>query len=110
MHLGHPVAQRVHDELQDVWVTHPHAVAGAGVVHVVARVVLDEPVVGGVVDAAETQHRAHVVALGRVVVHDVEDHLDAGVVKVLHHEFELLDLLARAGVGRIGVVRGQEGQ
>ncbi len=89
---------------------HPHAVSGTGVVHVVTRVVLDEPVVGGVVDAAETQHRTHVVALGRVVVHDVEDHLDAGVVQVLHHQLELLDLLARAGGDRIGIVRGQERQ
>ena len=36
VHLGHPVAQRVHDQLQHVRVAHVQAVAGAGVVDVVA--------------------------------------------------------------------------
>jgi hypothetical protein len=70
-------------------------VAGAGVVHVVPRSSPIEPVVGGVVDALERQHRPEVVALGRVVVDDVEDHLDAGLVQGLHHLLELLHLLAR---------------
>ena len=53
VHLRHPVAQRVHDQLQHVRVPHEQAVAGAGGVVVVRRVAVDEPVVGGVVDAAE---------------------------------------------------------
>ena len=53
VHLDHPVAQRVHDQLQRVRVPHVEAVAGAGVVHVVLRLVVDQPVVGGVVDARE---------------------------------------------------------
>jgi hypothetical protein len=77
VHLGDPVAQRVHDHLQHVRVPHEQRVAGARGVHVVAAVAVDEPVVGGVVDAAERQRRAEVVALGRVVVDDVEDDLDA---------------------------------
>ena len=51
VHLGDPVAQRVHDQLQRVRVAHVQRVAGAGVVHVVARVVVDQAVVRGVVDA-----------------------------------------------------------
>ncbi len=43
-------------------VAHVERVAGARVVHVERLVVLDEPVVGGVVDALEGQGRAHVVA------------------------------------------------
>ena len=58
VHLGDPVAQRVHDQLQRVRVAHVEGVAGAGVVHVVALVVLDEAVVGRVVDALEAQRRA----------------------------------------------------
>ena len=77
VHLGDPVAQRVHDQLQRVRVADVEAVAGAGVVHVVARVVVDQPVVGGVVDAAKRQRRAQVVALRGVVVDHVEDDLDA---------------------------------
>ena len=83
VHLQDPVAQRVHDQLQHVRVPHVEAVAGAGVVHVVAALSVDEPVVRGVVDALERQHRPEVVALGGVVVDDVEDHLDAGLVQRL---------------------------
>ena len=108
VHLGHPVPQAVHDQLQHVRVAHVQAVAGARVVHVVARVVGVEPVVGGVVDAPERQHRAQVVALGRVVVDDVEDHLDAGLVQGLHHLLELLHLLARLPARAVLVVGREE--
>jgi hypothetical protein len=39
-----------------------------------------------------------VVALGGVVVDDVEDHLDAGVVQRAHHPLELLHLVAPGAV------------
>jgi hypothetical protein len=123
VHLRHPVAQAVHDQLQDVRVAHVEAVAGAGEVEVVAGLVVDDPVVRQVVDAAHRQHRAHVVALGGVVVDDVEDHLDAGAVQRLDHRLELLDLALRLGAHHVGqlarrdavpgdrvaVVRGEEG-
>ena len=109
VHLDHPVAQRVHDQLQHVGVAHVEAVAGAGGVEVEAAVVVDQPVVGGVVEALERQHRAHVVALGGVVVDHVEDHLDAGVVQGLDHLLELLHLLALLAPGRVVVVGGEEG-
>ena len=95
VHLEHPVPQAVH-----------HAAAARGdaacssvfprarVVDVVAPVALGEPVVGLVVDAFERQHRPETVALGGVVVDDVEDHFDPGLVQRLHHLLELLHLLA----------------
>ena len=114
MHLGHPVAQRVHDQLQRVGVADVEGVPGAGVVGVVAAVVLLEPVVRRVVDALEAQRRPEVVALGGVVVDHVEDHLDARGVHRLHHRLELLDLLAvPSGLvhrGGVGGVRGEEAQ
>ena len=84
---------------------HVERVPAARVVHVVAAVVLHEAVVGGVVDAAEGQRRAEVIALGGVVVDHVEDDLDAGPVQRLHHGLELRHLLpaaARGGEARIG--------
>jgi hypothetical protein len=48
------------------------------------------------------------VALGGVVVHDVEDHLDARGVQGFDHGLELSDLLSAGAAGRIGVVRGEE--
>ena len=54
----HPVAQRVHHHLQHARMREVQRVAGAGVVDVVARVVGHQPVVAGVVEAAERQRRA----------------------------------------------------
>jgi hypothetical protein len=76
-------------------------VSRAGVVHVEARRARDEAVVALVVDAAEAEHRPEVVALRRVVVDDVEDHLDAGAVQRLHHPLELAHLVARRRVERV---------
>ena len=61
------------------------AVAGAGVIHVVAGIVGHQPVVSGIVDAAKAEHGAHVIAFGRVVVDHVEDHFDAFAVKRFDH-------------------------
>ena len=88
-HLGRPVAQAVGDHLQHARMAEVDRVAGAGVVDVVAPVVGREPVVGGVVDALERERRPELVALGGVVVDDVEDHLDPGVVEVRDHLLEL---------------------
>ena len=108
MHLGDPVAQRVHDQLQHVRAAHERRVAGAGRVVVERLVLVAQPVVGGVVDAAERERGAEVIALGGVVVDDVEDHLDAGAVQLAHHRLELEHLLAALARGAVGVVRGEE--
>ena len=94
MHLGDPVAQRIHNQLQRVWVAHIQGVTGAGVVHVVLAIAFDQAVVGLVVDASEADGWAHVVALGGVVVDHVEDDLNAGIVKCAHHALELADCSA----------------
>ena len=64
-------------------------VPGAGVVDVVALLVGQQPVVGGVVDALEGQRRPALVAFGGVVVDHVEDDLEPGVVEARHHLLEL---------------------
>lgn len=107
MHLGHPVPQRVHDQLEHVRGPHQQRVPGARGVHVVLRVV-GQPVVRGVVQAAEGERRPQVVALRRVVVHHVEDHLDARLVQRPHRLLELQDLLAPVAPGGVRVVRGEE--
>ena len=86
---------------------HQEAVPGARRVVVVLLVVVDQPVVRGVVDALEAQRRAELVALGGVVVDDVEDDLDVGLVQGLDHRLELGDLLTTAAA-RVAVVRREE--
>ena len=106
--LVDPVAQRVHDQPQHARVARVERVAGAREVHVEVRVVGHEPVVALVVDALERQHRAEVVALGGVVVDDVEDHLDPRPVQGLDHALELAHLLAADAGRRVARVRREE--
>ena len=95
VHLLHPVAQAVHDQLQHARAAHVQRVAAAGEVLVVARVVRQQPVVRRVVDAAQRQRRAEVIAFGGVVVDDVEDDFEAGGVQRPHHHLELAHALER---------------
>ena len=55
VHLDHPVAQAVHDQLQHAGMAHVQRVAAAGVIHVITRIGIHQPVIGSVVDAAEAK-------------------------------------------------------
>jgi hypothetical protein len=105
VHVEDPVAEGVHDELERLGMTHVEAISGARVVEVEARVLLDQTVIGRVVDSLEAKCRPEVVSLRGVVVDDVEDHLDARRVQRLHHLLHLVHtgggLMVRA-VARIG--------
>ena len=105
--VGDEVAKRVHDQPQHRGMHRVERVARARVVHVVARVARNGPVVGEVVDALEREHRPKVVPLRGVVVDDVEDHLDPGAVQRLDHPLELLHLLAAPAGRRVERVRGE---
>ncbi len=104
VHLLHPVAQRVHHQLQRLRVVEVEAVPGAGEVLEVARRLGGHHVVRQRVEPLEAQRRPEVVALAGVVVDDVEHHLDAGAVQRLHHALELVHHVERAGAGvaRVG--------
>jgi len=106
-HLGDPVPQRVHHQRQDLRMTCIEAIPAPAEVHVEPRVVLFQPVVRGIVDPPEAQRRPQMVALGGVVVHHVEDHLDPGRVQRFHHRLEFVYLPVPLSGGRIAVVRGE---
>ena len=101
-----PVAQRIHHHLQHARMGEVDRAAAAGEVVVVARVFLVEPVVGRVVDAAERQRRAEVIALGGVVIDHVEHYLDAGVVQPRYRGAERVERI----VLRIARLRREERQ
>ena len=104
--LLHPVAKGVQHHLPRRGVGEVEGVAASGDVDVTARLV--EAVVAGSREAAPAQRRAAGALLGRVVVDDVEQHLDAGGVEQLDHALELTDHLVRVRIARIGRVRGEE--
>ena len=108
MHVVHPVPQRVHYELQGVGMADVEAVPCACGVEVELGVVRDEAVVSAVVDSLERQRRAEMIALGGVVVDDIEDHFDVGFVERANESLELLHLLADVAAARVLVVRGEE--
>ena len=90
MHLQCPVTQRVHDQLQHPRMIEVHCVAGAG--HVVIKSPVGfQTVIGSVVDAAKRQCRAELVALTAVVVDDIENDLDPGIVQALYRCLEAGD-------------------
>ena len=53
VHLGSPVTQTVHNELEHAWMAHVERIATTGVVQVVTRVFGRQLVIRGVVDAAQ---------------------------------------------------------
>ena len=93
VHLDDPIAQAVHDQLQHARMGHVERVAAAGIIHVVAPVVLDQTIIGSIVDAAEAKCRAQLVAFAGMVVDDVEDHLDPFAVQRSDHALEFRHLL-----------------
>jgi hypothetical protein len=96
VHLRDPVAQAVQNEPQRGRAGGIDRVAAAGDVEVACAIFAEMmPVVAVVVQAAKHQRGAVFVALGGVIVHHVEDHLDARGMQRLHHRFELAHLLLR---------------
>ena len=81
-------------------------VAAAGDVDVLAAAV--EAVVGALVETAPRERHHVAGVLGRVVVDDVEQHLDAGGVQVLDHALELVEHALRVGRRGVGGVGGEE--
>ena len=94
MHVVHPIAQTVHHELERARMKQIEGVPGAGEIHVMPGILRRQPVVGRIIDAAETERRPEMISFRGVIVNDVENHLDAGRVQIAHHAFELGDLFA----------------
>ena len=95
------MAQQIHDHrsTSDAKV---ERIAAAGEILVVARLVRLEPVVRLVVDPAEAERPPQVIALGGVVVDDIEDHLDPGVVQPLDRLAKFIERsVARSAVEEI---------
>ena len=76
----------------------------AGEIQIEARIVRPQPVVSEIVDPAEAERRTEMISFGSMIVNHVENHFDAGRVKIAHHRLELDDLFAElpaAGVLRV---------
>ncbi len=109
MHFGDPVTEAVEDEAEGRGAGGVHGIAAAGDIDVAGAVLVKAvPVVEAVVQAAEHERGAALVALGGVVVDDIEDDLKTGFVKSADHLFELAHAAFGVARGGVLVVRGEE--
>ena len=111
MHLGHPIAQAVHEQLEAVGMHHVQGVAAAREIHVVPLLALDRAIVSLVIDPAEGERGPAFVAFRGVVIDDVEDDLDARLMQRLHHGPELFHHIRGMRLARrVGALRREETQ
>ena len=108
MTLLHPVAQRVEDHPRHDGVRQVEGVAASGDVDVTTATV--DAVVGALVEPAPREGHVLPRVLRRVVVDDVEQHLDAGGVQVLDHRLELVEGALRVRLRRVRRVRREEAE
>src|ERR1700688_2588869 len=84
---------------------HVQRVAASRIVHVVARLSIDTPVVCGVVDTPKANRRAQMVAFCCVVVNYIENYFETSRVQGTNHVLEFSYLIARRscrGKARVG--------
>ena len=101
----HPPAQAVHDPLQHARLAHVEAVAAAA--EVVRHAMFAHRIPAVLTQAAPAERGAIEVALGGVVEHHIQNHLDFGLVQCLDHGFETVDSMA-ALFRSIGHFRGKK--
>ncbi len=109
-HLRDPIAEAVHDELQHARLLHVERVAAAGVIHVISLVVVHQPIIRGIIDAAHRERRPEMIAFSGMVIHDVQDHFQAGGVQRTDHRFELVHRRAEGAGGDIARMRREIAQ
>src|SRR5258706_15471629 len=91
VHLQNPVAQTIHDQLQNPRMLHVERVSGTRIVHVKTLIVGQEAIVSAVVDTLERERWAKMIAFCSVVVDDIQNHFEARRMQSLDHGLELTD-------------------
>src|SRR6516164_1757742 len=84
------------------------AVTCPGEIEIEPGILRVQPVVGEIIDPAETKRWAEVISFRSMIVNHVENHFDARGVKASHHRFELGDLLAHLPAAGIFSMRSEE--
>ena len=83
-------------------------VSGAGVVDVVAALLRQQPVVAGIVDPFEGKRRAQLIALGGMVVDDVQNDLETMGMKLIDHGLEFVGAAGAADSAVSGAKKPME--
>ncbi len=109
VHLRHPVAQAVHDQPQAGRTGRVHRIAAARHIEVADAILATVmPVIRRVIQPAKHKGGPIFIPLRRVIVHHVQDHLDASRMQRLHHALELAHHLLWRLCGSIRVMRSED--
>src|SRR5207249_3609986 len=95
VHLKHPIAQAVHYQLERTRMQEIKGVAGAGEIKIEARIFRLQSVGSNVIDPAKRQGRSEMIALGGMIVNNIENYFDSGGVQVAHHHLKLVHLASQ---------------
>ena len=99
-----PCPQAIHGEAHDVRAVQRQNIAAAGIVDIARRVFRIQPVIAGIVEAAQAQGRAKFIALSGMVQHHIQQHLDARRLQRRHRRADFRP--AAGGEARIGGHQG----
>src|SRR5215468_2319341 len=108
MHLLYPVPQAVGDQLQRPWMQQIQAVTSTGEIKIEPGIFRVQPVIGGIIDTAETERGAQMISFSGVIVNHIENHFQTSRVQAAHHRFELGDLLAHLPTAGILSMRSEK--
>ena len=104
--VRHPVAETVEDQLLNDRVITVQRISAA--TEVIVFPVRGEHIVDIVVKSFETERRPHFISFGRMVEHNVQDHVDLIVVQRLDQTFQLHSLTIIFNAGGVACIRGKE--
>src|SRR5262245_52932940 len=84
------------------------AITSAGEVEIEPQILRVQPVVGEIIDPAETKGWAKMISFAGVIVNDIQNDFDFGGMEAADHRFELGDLLAHLPAAGIFPMRGKK--
>src|SRR6266508_3015514 len=84
------------------------AVTSACEIEIEPGILRVQPIIGEIIDPAETKRWAEMISFPAMIVNHVENHFDAGSVEAAYHRFELGDLLAHSSTAGIFCMRSEK--
>src|SRR4029077_17151792 len=84
------------------------AVTSAAEIEIEPGILRVQPVVGEIIDSAQTERWAKMISFPGMIVNHVENHFDASTMQAPHHRFELGDLLTHLSTAGISCMRSEK--
>ncbi len=107
MHLNNPPAQGIHDQAADHGMITVAGVAAAGKIQVGPGPWIKQ-IIDGVVNAPEGRGGPVPAAFSRVIINNVQDDLDTGLMQTFYHVPELVQGMTTVTcIGGFGCKKGQ---